>query len=92
MSWSEVIIDTTIEHLETAQPFNEATKLGGSFGQFLNARDLAADLIHSGSVGDPAKYIFNVNLNGHCEPGHEKRDGYSSDHMSINVSQVGLRE
>jgi hypothetical protein len=44
------------------------------------------DIVASGALGDEA--LVNVNISGHAEPGHKKREGWSQDTISISLSQV----
>lgn len=70
----------------------ESTSSAGLNGepreQFEKARELAATLIESGVVGDPANHTFRVSLSGHANPAHVPAEGYANDLVSISVSQA----
>jgi hypothetical protein len=51
-----------------------------------NAARAVEGIVNSEAFGKGA--LVNVNISGHAEPGHKKRDGWSQDTMSISLSQV----
>lgn len=44
-------------------------------------------ILDHGSLGYAQDHSWNIHLSGHCNPKHEKREGWANDCMTISISQ-----
>jgi hypothetical protein len=57
--------------------------------QLAAAKKAAVAIFKSGCCGDPqGERDFIVSMNGHSNPGHAPRPGFSSDTVTVTVTQV----
>lgn len=52
------------------------------------AKQAVFDVIAGGALGAVEETGWNVSISGHVNPGNRKREGWSADSLSINVSQI----
>jgi hypothetical protein len=91
MSWSAhtgpVTAGDLDEALESLEPSPQPLP-PESVEQVDAAKYAAKQLVESGAVGSGGKRVFNVFLAGHANPGHEPRDGWSNDTVTVSISQA----
>jgi len=52
------------------------------------AQGAVAQLLANNAIGRRTEHGFAVQINGHCNPGNEKRPGSSYDCIGVNLRQV----
>ena len=93
MSWnfsvvaSKESVDAALNAAAESQVDNIMRSDSGAemLSQAEQATYAAVALIESGCLGDGT---FTVNLSGHANPGHQPRDGWANDAVSISIAQV----
>lgn len=89
MSWSSSVSKVSRSELQAA--LEAALVLGNDDvpterqEQVDAARAAALYIARSAAVGDGA---FNVSINGHANPEHKPRDGWSNDYVNVTINQV----
>lgn len=87
MSWSVYGTALTVDKIADLTPQYELGDEGQE--QLELGRDVARRIIDSGAVGEGEK--FNITLSGHANPGHQPREGWATDMVSVSVSQTDTR-
>lgn len=56
--------------------------------QLVVARKAAKLVLNTGKVGKGRGKDFSVSLSGHANPGHEPKEGWANDTISVVVTQI----
>lgn len=92
MSWSvsasKVPADKVLETIEAfvlGEGYSSDFARDEAETQLVAAKISAKLLFHTGTVGTTGE--FNINLNGHAEPNHVKRPGYSQSYVRVSLEK-----
>jgi hypothetical protein len=85
MSWS--VYGTYQKNLFEYKSVSNVADVEEHQEQYQVVSEMVRDIVSSGAVGDPdGKYY--VTMNGHGNPDHKPKEGWSNDFVSINIQQV----